>query len=59
MIDLRVHPDADVSDEYREAWERGQREADELWEQMKNGYLPRPQSLRQELLLTEQNQRLY
>lgn len=37
MIDLRVHPDADVSDEYRAEWERGQAEADEIYERMKYG----------------------
>lgn len=36
-IDFRVHKDAGTPEE-REAFERGQREADELWERIKNGY---------------------
>lgn len=56
--DGKWHPWEELTPEEQQKWNEGQREADEIWERMKNGELQRPKSLEQHLLDYENNHRL-
>lgn len=56
--DGQWRPLEELSPEEQEKWIKGQNEADEIWERMKYGDLPRHRTLSDVFLSQEQEQRL-